>query len=210
MKIKVCGMRDKENIRQLASLKPDFIGFIFYEKSRRYADNYLDKIILHQIPALIKKVGVFVNSTFDNICTKIEQYDLNYVQLHGNESPELCMQIKNTGCGVIKVFSVSEKNDLKGLRSYEKFCDFFLFDTKCDSYGGSGKKFDWKLLGQYHNTTPLILSGGIDSDDADEIRMLEQQVNISAVDVNSRFETAPGLKDIQKIRGFITSLRSKG
>lgn len=207
MKIKVCGMREKKNIEQLVSLNPDFIGFIFFKQSKRYVGADFNEAIMQNIPLSIKKVGVFVNDSFKNIHSKIQQYNLNYVQLHGNETLDLCQQIKNTGCGVIKVFSVSKNEDLKCFQSYEKYCDFFLLDTKCDTYGGSGKKFNWNLLSQYNYNTPLILSGGIDSEDTAEIQTLQQEINISAIDINSRFETEPGLKNIQKIQHFFASLR---
>lgn len=205
IKLKVCGMKYQDNIRQLAELEPDFIGFIFYEKSKRYVTNGLDIKSLN-IPKSIKKVGVFVNSTIEVINEKVQLYKLDFVQLHGNESVEFCRELKQAGIKIIKAFQIDEDFDFFVIERYETVCDYFLFDTKTKLYGGSGNKFNWQILEKFNNQKPFFLSGGIDMEDVDEIKKLKN-LNIFAIDINSRFEINPGNKDIEKIKEFIKSMQ---
>ncbi len=207
-KIKVCGMRDADNIRELVKLTPDYIGFIFYEKSPRYVGRKIPAEILDAIPENIKKVGVFVNATEREMKNMITQNSLNVVQLHGNESPEMCQIIRMAGVQVIKAFPVDENFDFHSIRRYRENCDFYLFDTKTPQYGGSGKQFDWTLLDKHDFTKPVFLSGGIGLEDAEKIINLSNK-DIKVVDINSRFELEPGVKDIEKVKKFIDIIRKK-
>lgn len=199
MRLKICGMKYPENILEVGTLLPDYMGFIFWEKSARYFDG-----IIPELPKSIKKVGVFVNASLDEILNHIEKYDLQAVQLHGNESVEFCENLKkNTPklIDIIKVFSILDTFDFGILNSYEKVCDFFLFDTKGKLPGGNGTTFDWKVLEQYPSTKPFFLSGGIGIEELDSINeILKTNLPIYAIDVNSKFEIEPGLKNIELCR----------
>jgi phosphoribosylanthranilate isomerase len=199
-------MRDLENIRELVKLEPDYIGFIFYEKSPRYIGEKISKEILDAIPASIKKVGVFVNATEREMKNAITENSLNVVQLHGNESPEMCQIIRMAGVEVIKAFPVDEEFDFHSIQRYRESCGFYLFDTKTPQFGGSGKQFDWTLLDKHNFTKPVFLSGGIGLEDAEKIIRLNNK-DIKVVDINSRFEIEPGLKDIDKVKKFIEIIR---
>ncbi len=206
-KLKVCGMKYPDNIRQLLELKPDFIGFIFYKKSKRYVGHNLNIKKLN-IPESIKKVGVFVNAEVDEIKENINIHNLNMLQLHGDESPEFCKELKQTGLKISKAFQVDENFDFSVLKPFFSVCDYYLFDTKTKLYGGSGKKFNWKILEKYNNQKPFFLSGGIDLEDVDEIDKLKN-LNIFAIDINSKFEISPGVKDIKKNKEFVEILHCK-
>ncbi|MDR3339321.1 MAG: bifunctional indole-3-glycerol phosphate synthase/phosphoribosylanthranilate isomerase, partial [Candidatus Symbiothrix sp.] len=205
-KIKVCGMKHPSNIAELSQLPIDMMGLIFYEKSPRYAGD-LDADALRVIPENIWKIGVFVNASETKVLDKVERYDLQAVQLHGNETPEYCKKMKEKGIVVIKTFQIAEPEDFTYCTLYNKYCDFFLFDTKTPQYGGSGKKFDWQILSAYTGKTPFFLSGGIGLEDAEFIRNLNFP-GLYAVDLNSKFEILPGTKDIEKIKTFLTTLDS--
>jgi phosphoribosylanthranilate isomerase len=199
MKLKVCGMRDSQNIRELLLLKPDYMGFIFYEPSPRNAGEALDEDLLKAFPPSVEKVGVFVNAPLDFVRSKVTHYSLDLVQLHGDESPEYVAELYAEGIRVIKVFSIGGHFDFKQLGLYNPFVEFFLFDTKGKARGGNGEVFDWDMLHDYNQQVPFFLSGGIDLENAGDIEKL-QQLNIHAIDVNSRFEVSPGLKDIGKLK----------
>lgn len=201
--IKVCGMRDAANIKDLVALEPDYLGFIFYEKSPRFITDYPD---VH-IPDTIRKVGVFVNASERYIQEMKVRFGLDVLQLHGDESPELCYLLKQSGAQVMKVFRINEVFNFDQTRAYEDYVDFFLFDTATKAYGGSGKKFNWQLLKAYNQARPIFLSGGIGPDDAEEISQLEG-LNIKAIDINSKFESAPAIKNIEQLRKFMTALRA--
>jgi phosphoribosylanthranilate isomerase len=201
MKLKVCGMKHPENIKQLTDIQPGYIGFIFYPKSKRYMADSLQSEVLHAIPSTIKKVGVFVNESINSIENSIKNYRLDLIQLHGDESVDFCKELSEKGYDLIKAFQVDENFKFEKLEAYKKYCKFFLFDTKTPLYGGSGHKFDWQLLKNYDNEKPFFLSGGIDLEDANEIRNIKN-LNIHAVDINSKFEIEPGLKNIEKIKKF--------
>tara|TARA_Y100000287_G_scaffold185454_1_gene188766 strand:+ start:2709 stop:3326 length:618 start_codon:yes stop_codon:yes gene_type:complete len=198
MRLKVCGMRELENISALSELDPNYIGFIFWSESSRFVNKKtppLDKKII--------KTGVFVDATFDYILTKIKDHQLDAVQLHGQESCSYCKVIKDYGLKVIKSFSIKNTFDFNTLEDYENSCDYYLFDTKGKLPGGNGFTFDWKILNEYPSQKPFFLSGGIGVDNLNEIKKLvKTKLPIHAIDVNSKFETAPGNKNIELLKKF--------
>ena len=198
MRLKVCGMRELENISALSELDPNYIGFIFWSESSRFVDKKtppLDKKII--------KTGVFVDATFDYILTKIKDHQLDAVQLHGQESCSYCKVIKDYGLKVIKSFSIKNTFDFNTLEDYENSCDYYLFDTKGKLPGGNGFTFDWEVLDKYPSQKPFFLSGGIGVDNLNEIKKLvKTKLPIHAVDVNSKFENAPGNKNIELLKKF--------
>ena len=199
-------MRDAANIQAIARLKPDYLGFIFYPKSPRYVGLDFASENIQHLPQNIKRTGVFVNATEQEVVDAVTKYGLNVVQLHGNESPEFCLEAKQLGMEIIKAFQIDQNFDFETLKSYADVCDFYLFDTKTKGYGGSGHKFDWKILEKYDNHKPLFLSGGITADDVEDILNLKQ-LSIYAVDINSKFEVEPGLKDVELVKGFVERLK---
>ena len=198
MQLKVCGMRDPENIRQLLQLKPDYMGFIFYDKSPRHVGEDLAESLLKSFPSHTQKVGVFVNAPIEYLKARVSQYELDLVQLHGDESVDYVAELYAVGISVMKVFSVGESFDFSILGQYNPFVEFFLFDTKGKARGGTGKTFDWNILKGYDLEVPFFLSGGIDLTNLSDLEALEG-LPVHALDVNSRFELAPGLKDIEKV-----------
>lgn len=226
MIIKVCGMREPENIRAVEELGVDMIGFIFVPQSKRYVrmissnagilPDYADER-QNETSAAGKKaplrVGVFVDDMPQNIITRIYNYNLDYVQLHGDESAVMIDNLRRSvdpdihkGLKIIKAISVASEDDVKRWREYEGHADMLLFDTKGDEAGGNGRHFDWELLNAYDGNIPFLLSGGIDIDDALEIRKINNPM-FAGVDINSRFETEPAVKDVEKIRNFIRLLK---
>ncbi|SHG45699.1 phosphoribosylanthranilate isomerase [Chryseolinea serpens] len=204
IKLKICGMRDGENIREVAALSPQYMGFIFYRKSPRFVG---DDFVMPAIPASIKKVGVFVNETTETILNLASRYDLTLIQLHGNETPEQCRELKAKGLGVIKVFSMGEDFDWSVVQPYKPVADFFLFDTKGKYYGGNAQAFDWSLLQQYDQEIPFFLSGGLSPENIGNITGLKD-MNLYALDVNSGVEDSPGVKNISKIEFVLEKLKS--
>lgn len=217
MKIKVCGMREAENIRIIEKLlishsekinaqeaehpygNTPMMGFIFFPRSPRFVFQkpaYL--------PSGIERVGLFVNSDTKDILPYIEEYDLSYIQLHGKETPALCDELHQT-IKVIKAFSIAGTEDVKMTEEYEGCCDLYVFDTKCESYGGSGKCFDWSLLKTYKGATPFLLSGGIGVEHAETLKAFQHPL-LAGYDLNSRFETIPGTKDPQLLETFLSKL----
>lgn len=199
--IKVCGMTDGENIRQTEQLGVDFIGFIFYPRSPRFLFE-----MPTYLPVRSRRVGVFVNESKDNILMYADRFGLDYIQLHGNESPEFCHNLQAAGMKLIKAFSIATPRDLSSVSAYESLCQYYLFDTKTPQYGGSGNQFDWTLLNRYTGNTPFLLSGGINQYSAAAVRNFHHP-RLAGVDINSRFESSPGLKDIGRIQTFIRELR---
>ena len=198
MIIKVCGMRDAENIREVEALGIDLMGFIFWPKSSRYVNErpaYL--------PTQCKRVGVFVDEDVNTIKKLANDYAIDYIQLHGSESPEYVQQLRNWQ--VIKAFNIATTEDLEATKTYEGIVDYFLFDTKGKSVGGNGEKFDWSVLEAYHGDTPFLLSGGIGPDDAERVRTFQHEKCIG-IDLNSKLELSPALKDINKLQEFIKEL----
>ncbi|MFV5691934.1 phosphoribosylanthranilate isomerase [Flavobacterium sp. LT1R49] len=196
MKLKICGMKYPENILEVASLLPDYMGFIFWEKSARYFEDSIP-----DLPKSIKKVGVFVNASQDEILEKIAKYDLQAVQLHGQESVAFCLDLKDEmdrKIEIIKVFSVDEAFNFEVLKPFEAVCDYFLFDTKGKLPGGNGTTFDWKVLENYPSSKPFFLSGGIGINEMEDVNEISKtNLPLYAIDVNSKFEIEPGLKNIQ-------------
>ncbi len=202
--IKICGMKYPPNIKDVVALNPDFLGFIFYRKSPRYVEPFPFEA-LNLIPPTIKKTGVFVNEKLDDILTVVHRYKLDAVQLHGHEMERTCRKLRETGLTIIKAFPIETAHNFIPARHYEGLCDYFLFDTKSDSHGGSGNKFNWNILHEYNGKTPFLLSGGIDSGDVSAITRLNHP-KLAGVDLNSRFETKPGLKDVSKLKEFLNAL----
>jgi phosphoribosylanthranilate isomerase len=196
LRLKVCGMRDQENILSVASLSPDYMGFIFYSKSPRYVGEEFATPVA--FPHSIKRVGVFVDENIDRLQEIVLRHDLDYVQLHGQESVELCKEMKLSGIGVIKVFSIDRDFDFAETLPFKPYVDFFLFDTKGKYRGGNAVAFDWKVLENYDQDVPFFLSGGISIENVQGIKSLSQ-MNLHALDVNSGVEVSAGLKDINKI-----------
>lgn len=205
MKIKVCGLKYPENIQSVAELAPDYMGFIFYNKTPRYAGGLLAGT-LSELPQTVIKTGVFVNESLPVINLLIDEYGLNAVQLHGSESPEFCAALKGK-THVIKAFGINEDFDFEQLKPYAGQVDFFLFDTKTPIHGGSGKTFDWALLDKYQLNVPFFLSGGISLDNLEEIKKIKHP-QFYGVDLNSRFEAEPGLKDIRKLEKAFEMLKT--
>ncbi len=205
MMIKVCGMREQENILAVASLTPMLMGFIFHKESPRDASS-LNPDAVKSLPPFIRPVGVFVDKPDEYIISVCTDYSIKIVQLHGSESPEQCLRLKRRGYTVFKAFGIVNNNDFDNVSSYEEAVDMFLFDTQSASHGGSGKKFDWSSLESYNLDTPYLLSGGIGPDDVDAI-VKAVRPGMAGIDINSRFETSPGIKDINKLINFILSLR---
>lgn len=198
MKLKVCGMKYKDNIEAVSALQPNFMGFIFYDKSARFFTGQIPKL-----PYALQKVGVFVNASIAEVKDKVDMYNLDLVQLHGNESPQYCEELKNIK--IIKVFSIKDVFDFSLLNAYEEVCDYFLFDTKGELPGGNGYAFDWNVLKKYPSTKPYFLSGGIGLDELDKIKEFKNSSASKycyAVDVNSKFEIEPGLKKIEELEKF--------
>lgn len=211
-KLKVCGMKFQENILEIASLKPDYLGLIFYEKSPRNFEN-----VIPEISSGIKKTGVFVNASSSFILEKANRYKLRAIQLHGEETKEFCIQLRielkklkvTPEVEIIKVFSVNEEFDFEIVLPYEDVVDYFLFDTKGKNKGGNGVAFNWDILKEYPSKKPFFLSGGIGVEELESIKSLiaefqkkGKQDLLYAIDVNSKFEIEPGLKDLQKLEIF--------
>ncbi|WP_396590400.1 phosphoribosylanthranilate isomerase [Allomuricauda sp. R78024] len=205
MKLKVCGM--KYNPEEVAQLQPDYLGFIFWEPSTRYFD-----VDMLDIPKSIKKVGVFVDASIEEVLQKVEKHELNAVQLHGTETPKFCKDVmqslskhRQDKLEIIKVFSIKDDFDFSCLKAYEESCDYFMFDTKGKLPGGNGYAFDWNILKKYPSTKPYFLSGGIGLNEIDSLlAFLESPASKQcyAIDVNSRFEIKPGLKNMEQLEKF--------
>ena len=211
-------MKYLENIQEVAGLQPDYLGFIFYDKSKRYfleennlelGNKNVEEFRYHlesQILNLnfqINKVGVFVNESIKNIIRIATAFDIRILQLHGDETPEFCENLKLLDFKIIKAFGINESFDFSILNEYTDVCEYFLFDTKSNNYGGTGNHFDWNLLKQYDNSKPIFLSGGLDIKDIPTIHDLLKDINIHALDFNSKLEKDYGLKDVEKCKELI-------
>ncbi len=212
MIVKVCGMREPENIRDVARLGINWMGFIFYKGSARaidngqlLMDNYFSPSAKPNCP--FKKVGVFVNASYEEIRETALRYRLDYLQLHGDETPDECYALHKRGYALIKALPVSCAEDLQAVAGYEGVVDYLLFDTRCKSYGGSGQTFDWSLLDAYQGETPFLLSGGIRPESAEAILRFHHP-RLAGIDLNSGFETAPGVKDVARLQAFIQKIRN--
>ena len=204
MMIKVCGMREAENIREVEALGVDLMGFIFWPKSSRYVSKHPT-----YLPTQCKRVGVFVNEDADTIKKIAGDYALDYIQLHGHEAPDFVRHLRSL-CGdsiaIIKAFNIATAEDLEATKPYEGIVDYFLFDTKGKSVGGNGEKFDWSVLADYVGETPFLLSGGIGPDDAERVKAFHHPKCIG-IDLNSKFELSPALKDIEKLKNFLEKVK---
>jgi phosphoribosylanthranilate isomerase len=201
MKVKVCGMKYAENIIQAAELKPDFMGFIFYRNSKRFVGN---DFAMPLVDNSIKKVGVFVNEKMDLILKTVEKHNLDFVQLHGTESAQFCNDLSKH-VNIIKAFGIDASFDFSLLSTYTAYCNYFLFDTKSDQYGGTGLSFDRNLLKNYSVSVPYFISGGIDIEEIKNNNTHDD--NCIGLDVNSKFESSPGIKDINKLKLMMNELQ---
>ena len=198
-------MRDPENIRLVETLDVDCLGFIFYSKSPRYVPD--NSVYIEAIGNCKKnKAGVFVNESLETILDKAQLFGLQFIQLHGDETPDLCDDLRHRGYFVIKAIAIASSVDFHQTAKFRNSCDYLLFDTKTSSYGGSGKRFDWPILTAYQGETPFLLSGGIDSGCVEEIERL-QHPQFAGVDLNSGFEISRAMKDVVKIKDFIYKLK---
>jgi phosphoribosylanthranilate isomerase len=203
-KLKICGMRDPDNIMEVAALRPDFMGFIFYPGSKRFVghnfripDGFSDEI---------KRVGVFVNETIKGMLEVVATHALDFVQLHGEETSDTCGKLKESGVGVIKTFSIDETFRFTSVLPYLDKVDYFLFDTKGQSFGGHGRAFDWDILTTYDQSVPYFLSGGLSLDNVGEVNTIKGRSPF-ALDINSGVEIAPGLKDIDRVRRLMMHIK---
>ena len=204
MKLKICGM--KYNTTEVAKLQPDYLGFIFYKNSARNFNN----TSIPEVSDRIKKVGVFVDEKVEIIVNKIEKHNLDALQLHGHETPEICRLLKSTNKEIIKVFSIKDEFDFSVLNDYEDVCDYFLFDTNGKLPGGNGYTFNWNVLKNYPSTKPYFLSGGIGLNEIDKIKAFKESLASKycyAIDVNSQFEIEPGLKHIEELEALINKIK---
>lgn len=197
MKIKVCGLKHAENIKSVAALNPDFMGFIFYKNSPRFIGD-VDDEALNNIPADIGKTAVFVNEAAENIHELLDNHHFNVIQLHGDEGPDFCGSFR-AKVKVIKAFGVTAYFDFGQLKDYINKVDFFLFDAKTDVYGGSGNTFDWSVLDKYNFDVPFFLSGGVSPGNIEEVKNISHP-QLYGIDLNSRFEDSPGIKNIVQLK----------
>lgn len=204
MVIKVCGIKTQENVEFLSQANIDMIGLNFYQPSVRYISDAIDPNIFSSVPNKIKKIGVFVNESKSIILAKSLKFNLDYVQLHGDESPDFCAQIANH-FPIIKVFRVGQEFDFKSTQDYDS-AQYFLFDTHTIQFGGSGKKFDWDILRLYTYRKSFLLSGGIGPEDADHILQINHP-QFMGIDINSKFEMSPGIKDKNLVLPFINNVK---
>lgn len=202
LKIKVCGMKFNQNREEVEKLPVDFLGFIFYPKSKRFVGENTEPGLFNSAKT---KVAVFVDENAFEILGLTKNLGFEFVQLHGKENPKTCLLLKDQGLKVIKAFNLSEKFQFEKLREYETTVDYFLFDTKTELPGGSGKKFNWEILEKYQGTVPFFLSGGIGPEDAEAIKKL-QHPRLFGIDLNSGFEDEPGVKNVGKLKEFITRI----
>ena len=204
MKLKVCGMKYVDNLLMVAQLQPDYLGFIFYDKSKRNFEGVIPKL-----PKGIKKTGVFVNEYLEIVVSLTQEYGLEAIQLHGDETSEYIKELKShlPKVEIIKVFGIKGAFDFSILEAYQDEVDYFLFDTKGKERGGNGVKFDWSVLKNYPYEKPFFLSGGIGPEDVEEVKKIKNSgLPVYAVDVNSRFEMKPGLKNVKEVKKFKNSL----
>lgn len=203
LKLKVCGMTAEQNILELGSLKPDFLGFIFYKKSLRYVGENFK--MPSQLGRNIKRVGVFVNELLSEVQHKVRAHDLDFVQLHGNEPVDFCRELKAEGISVIKAFSVDSQFDFRQVHPFESVVDYFLFDAKGKLPGGNGVTFPWELLNQYRGKVPFFLSGGINISNMEGVLNFDHPM-LYALDVNSGVELSPGVKDKKTVEAMLIKI----
>jgi len=208
MRVKVCGMTQLEQVDELADAGATFAGFIFYPKSPRYVFKHMTTTQIRK-ENNINKVGVFVNATIEEVLHMVDECRLHMVQLHGDESPKYCEKIADY-VSVVKAFRLSDNDSVQwSIKPYMDVCDMFMFDTMGAGYGGTGKKFDWSILSGQTIGKPFFLSGGIEEDDAEKLKAFSQDPvakALFAIDINSRFEISPGIKDMKKVKQFCSNL----
>ena len=200
MIVKVCGMREAENIRAVEALGVNWMGFILWEHSSRYVSR-----LPAYLPEKAKRVGVFVDAPHEVISEKVKDFGLDIVQLHGSEPPVYLRDLRavlGNRIAIVKAFNIATRDDLQLTSGYEGLADYFLFDTKAQLVGGNGTKFDWSVLTHYEGTTPFLLSGGIGPDDANRVRAFSHP-QLAGIDLNSRFEVAPAMKNVELIKQFL-------
>lgn len=204
MTIKVCGMRDPDNIRQVDAIAGvDWMGFIFFPKSSRNVT-----AVPSYLPQHCQRVGVFVNAPVEDIVSRVQAFGFHLVQLHGDESPAFCHTLRThlpDETRIIKMIQVASEADILRTEAYAEAVDYFLFETKCVGYGGSGQQFDWGILQHYHSKTPFLITGGIGPEDAEKVKAF-QHPQFAGIDLNSRFETSPAVKNATLINDFIKKL----
>ena len=209
MRIKVCGMTLPEQVENLHDMGATFAGFIFYPKSPRYVFRHLTSAQIKKINT-INKVGVFVNSSVEEVLLMVDECRLHMVQLHGDESPKYCERIADY-VSVVKAFRLTDNDSIEWMiQPYMDVCDMFMFDTMGSGYGGTGKKFDWNMLKGTNIGKPFFLSGGIQPEDTKDLKKFEEEPvskALFAIDINSKFETSPGVKDMKKVEKFINELK---
>ncbi|MFD2787992.1 phosphoribosylanthranilate isomerase [Hymenobacter rubripertinctus] len=208
LRLKVCGMKYADNIAEVAALEPDFMGFIFHSASSRFVGETLDARLLQSLPPGLRKVGVFVDESNEFILRQLGRYGLDAAQLHGHETPAQCAELRAAGVMVIKVFGMDADFSLDQLTPYAPYCAFFLFDTKGPQPGGNGTTFNWELLRDYILPVPYLLAGGLDLRHAPALRHLTLP-GLYGLDLNSRFETAPALKDAARLSQMFRLLRAQ-
>lgn len=207
--IKICGMREADNIKRVEQLAPDWMGFICWEGSRRHV-----RETPAYLPEHCRRVGVFVNPELQYVASQTERLGLQLIQLHGEETPDFCRHVKETlsqngrDVEVIKTFSIAADAPFPDTEAYAPVCDYFLFDTQCAGKGGSGRSFNWTTLRHYHGHRPFLLSGGIGPDDVERLARFDHPC-WAGIDINSRFECSPGLKDVESLRTFMEELRKQ-
>ena len=210
MRIKVCGMTDLNQVHQLDELGVEFCGFIFYPKSPRYDFRHVPAMNIKKVKGHINKVGVFVNAYADDILKTVDDCGLYLVQLHGDETPKECEKISNY-VSVIKAFRLAEGDNIEWkIKDYQDVVDMFLFDTEGAGYGGTGKKFNWEVLKGLNIRKPFFLSGGIQPEDIEQLKAFARESvakDLFAIDINSKFEISPGIKDMEKIKDFVIKLK---
>ncbi len=207
LKIKVCGMKFQANIRALATLNPDFMGFIFYPPSQRFVGVDFEKQDIDHLNDEIVRTAVFVNAHLHEVVEFANLYGIKVIQLHGNETAEFCNELKQKGFSIIKAFGIDENFNFELLNDYLEYVDYFLFDTKTIQYGGSGLTFNWDTLQNYHLEKPFILSGGLSIENIKEVLKIKNK-NFYGLDLNSKFELEPGLKDIEKLKKAFELIRA--
>lgn len=203
IKLKICGMKHPANIEAVAALHPDYMGFIFYKNSPRYAG---DKFTVEQEYEATETVGVFVNERTGEILKRLNDIKSTTAQLHGDETPAQCDELRSRGIEVIKVFSVDEAFNFEKTKEYQDVANYFLFDTKGKLYGGNARTFDWSILEKYDQNVPFFLSGGLNPDNVKVLARLDG-MNIHAIDLNSGVEDEPGLKNVDKIKSVMSCLK---
>lgn len=202
--IKVCGITQSDQLRQLEGLPIDYVGHIFFEKSPRV----INDIEALKIKTSVNRVGVFVNESLVQIDKVAKELSISTIQLHGDESAELCVQLKELGFTIWKAIGIQEKKDVHKVDMYKSYVDAFLFDTKSSAYGGTGITFDWTILDAYTGQTPFLLSGGIGPNEMEILKKYDHPQWLG-IDINSRFEIAAGYKNIEMIKNCVTSWRSE-